>query len=560
MARVEKITDLIGKTPLVRINKLNEGGAEVYAKLESFNPLRSVKDRIALALIEAGEQDGKIKPETVLIEPTSGNTGIGLAFVAAVRGYRLILTMPETMSVERRKLLKALGAELVLTDGARGMKGAIEKAEELAAATPNSFIPQQFQNPANPAVHERTTGPEIWHDTEGLVDIVIAGVGTGGTISGVAKFLKSRNPLIKAIAVEPAASPVLSGGQSGPHKIQGIGAGFIPGTYDGSQVDEIYQTDEVKAGETARRLAREEGILVGISAGAVLEAALTVSKRPENTGKTIVAILPDTGERYLSTWLWEDPPVPAEIAGQTSGVPASGGGLNGTPDVLSCAQCGVKNCASREGKYPEFCLTVGLGQDAVDEVTARYNSDPEDNKLARVSAQVESSYYGIATRVEETLIFIKRMGYKKVGVATCVGLLRECSIFARVAKAKGIDIYAAACKIGSVDKTAVGLSENDKHRPGNFEAMCNPILQAEALNREGTDFNVVMGLCLGHDTLFIKHSKAPVTVLVVKDRVLCHNPAAALYQAEGFYRRLLGPDLPKSRHDLRNTLQSAGYI
>jgi cysteine synthase A len=555
MARVEKITDLIGKTPLVRINKLNEGGAEVYVKLEYFNPLHSVKDRIALALIEAGEKDGKIKPGTVLVEPTSGNTGIGLAFVAAVKGYRLILTMPETMSVERRKLLKALGAELVLTEGAKGMKGAIAKAEELAAAIPDSFIPQQFQNPANPAVHEKTTGPEIWLDTEGLVDIVVAGVGTGGTISGVAKFLKSRNPLIKAIAVEPSASPVLSGGQSGPHKIQGIGAGFVPGTYDGSLVDEIYQTDEVKAGETARRLAREEGILVGISAGAVLEAALTLSKRSENTGKTIVAILPDTGERYLSTWLWDDPPVPAKTEAQSSG-----GSGNGGSDALSCAQCGVKNCASRQGTYPEFCLTVGLGQSVIDEITAQYNKDDEDNKLARISAQVENEYYGVATRVEETLIFIKRMNYKKVGIATCVGLLKECAIFAKVAKAKGIDVYAAACKIGSVDKTAVGLSENDKHRPGNFEAMCNPILQAEALNRAGTDFNIVMGLCLGHDTLFIKHSKAPVTVLVVKDRVLCHNPAAALYQAEGFYRRLLSPDLPKSRYDLRDTLQGAGYI
>jgi cysteine synthase A len=305
MARVNKITDLIGKTPIVRINKLNEGGAEIYVKLEYFNPLHSVKDRIALALIEAGEQNGTIKAGTVLIEPTSGNTGIGLAFVAAVKGYRLILTMPETMSIERRKLLKALGAELVLTEGAKGMKGAIAKAEELAAATPNSFIPQQFKNPANPAIHEKTTGPEIWEDTDGKVDIVIAGVGTGGTITGAGKFLKSKKPSIKAIAVEPSASPVLSGGQAGPHKIQGIGAGFVPDTYDKNVIDEVYQTDEVKAGTIARRLAKEEGILVGISAGSVLEAALTLSKRPENKGKTIVAVLPDTGERYLSTWLWE---------------------------------------------------------------------------------------------------------------------------------------------------------------------------------------------------------------------------------------------------------------
>jgi cysteine synthase A len=295
MARVEKITDLIGNTPLVRINKLNESRAVVYVKLESFNPLHSIKDRIALAMIEAAEKDGTLKKGMVIIEPTSGNTGIALAYIAAVKGYRIILTMPDTMSIERRKLLKALGAELELTEG--GMKEAIAKAEEIAAAIPNSFIPQQFNNPANAAIHEKTTGLEIWNDTEGQIDILVGGVGTGGTLTGAGKFLKSKKAGIKIIAVEP---------EGYPHKIQGIGAGFRPQVYDLSVIDEIYLTDEVKAAAAARRLAREEGILAGISSGSILEAALTIAKRPENTGMTIVAILPDTGERYLSTWLWED--------------------------------------------------------------------------------------------------------------------------------------------------------------------------------------------------------------------------------------------------------------
>jgi cysteine synthase A len=306
MAKVNKITDLIGKTPLLRINRLNDSDAEVYVKVESFNPFSSVKDRLGLALIEAGERDGKINKDTVIIEPTSGNTGIALAAVAAVKGYRVILTMPETFSIERRKLLKAYGAELVLTEGAKGMKGAIAKAEELAAANPNSFVPQQFNNPENPAIHRKTTGPEIWADTDGKVDIFISSAGTGGTVTGAGEFLKSKNPKIKVVAVEPAASSVLSGGQPGPHKIQGIGPGFVPGVINTKIIDEIYLTDDVKAGTIARRAAKEEGLLIGISSGAALEAALTIAKRPENKGKTIVAILPDTGERYLSTWLWEE--------------------------------------------------------------------------------------------------------------------------------------------------------------------------------------------------------------------------------------------------------------
>ncbi|MBU0926401.1 MAG: cysteine synthase A [Spirochaetes bacterium] len=310
MKYAKAITDLVGDTPLVMVK--SEGaaaGAAVLVKLESFNPFSSVKDRIGLAMIEAAEASGALKPGSVLVEPTSGNTGVALAAVAASKGYRIILTMPETMSVERRKLLSAYGAELVLTEGAKGMKGAIAKAQEIAASTPGAFMPMQFDNPANPAIHERTTAAEIWRDTDGTVDVVVAGVGTGGTITGISRALKARKPSFKAIAVEPADSPVLSGGNPGPHKIQGIGAGFVPGVYEGAVVDEVIRVGHEDAGKSARRLAKEEGILVGISSGAALWAALEVAKRPESAGKTIVALLPDSGERYLSTWLFEDPSV-----------------------------------------------------------------------------------------------------------------------------------------------------------------------------------------------------------------------------------------------------------
>ena len=299
-------TELIGNTPLVRLNRITEGAhAEVVAKLESFNPIHSVKDRIGAAMIVAGEQLGVIKKGTVLVEPTSGNTGIALAFVAAARGYKLILTMPDTMSVERRQLLSVFGAQLVLTPGQEGMKGAIKKAEELVAANPNYVMPQQFKNLANPEIHRLTTADEIWRDTDGRVDILVAGVGTGGTITGVADVIKKRKPEFKAMAVEPVDSPVLSGGKPGPHKIQGIGAGFVPDVLQLNLVDEIVKVSNDDAGKTARRLAREEGVLAGISSGAATWAAVEVAKRPENSGKLIVVVLPDTGERYLSTWLFQ---------------------------------------------------------------------------------------------------------------------------------------------------------------------------------------------------------------------------------------------------------------
>ncbi|MGE5549791.1 MAG: cysteine synthase A [Bacteroidota bacterium] len=308
MAKIAgSITELVGNTPLIRLGKFGAGlGAEVLAKLEYFNPGGSVKDRIGVAMIEAGERAGLIKRDTVIIEPTSGNTGIALAMTAAARGYRLILTMPETMSVERRKLLAAFGAELVLTPGPEGMNGAVRRADELAAAIPNSFVPQQFKNLANPEIHRRTTAEEIWRDTDGKVDIVVAGVGTGGTITGVAEALKERKASLRAIAVEPADSPVISGGKPGPHKIQGIGAGFIPDVLNRSILDEVVTVTTDEAFTASRRLAREEGILVGISSGAIAHVAAKIAARPGNKGKLIVAVLPDTGERYLSTPLFEE--------------------------------------------------------------------------------------------------------------------------------------------------------------------------------------------------------------------------------------------------------------
>lgn len=308
MAKIyQSTTELIGNTPLVEIGKIEKEQnlkAKVLVKLEYFNPSGSVKDRIAKSMLEDAEQKGQLQPDSVIIEPTSGNTGIGLAAIAAAKGYRLILTMPETMSVERRNILKAYGAEIVLTDGAKGMKGAIERANELAKEIPHSFIPGQFENPANPEIHRKTTGPEIWNDTDGNVDYLIAGVGTGGTITGAGEYLKSKNPNIRVIAVEPATSPVLSEGKSGPHKIQGIGAGFVPQTLNTAIYDEVFPVDNGVSFDTAKYLAKTEGVLVGISSGAALYATLEIAKRPEAEGKTLVAILPDSGDRYYSTALF----------------------------------------------------------------------------------------------------------------------------------------------------------------------------------------------------------------------------------------------------------------
>ncbi len=306
MKIADSITELIGNTPILRLNKISEGlNAQILLKCEFFNPLSSVKDRIGLAMIEAAEREGKIKEDTIIIEPTSGNTGIALAFVCAAKGYKLILTMPETMSIERRKLLKIFGAELVLTPGSEGMTGAVKKAEELAKEIPGSIILQQFENPANPEIHRRTTAEEILRDTNGKVDILVAGIGTGGSFTGISEVLKSKNPNFKSIAVEPLDSPVLSGGKANPHKIQGIGAGFVPKILDRSLIDEIIQVRHEDAGEVARMLAKKEGVLVGISSGANVWAAIEVAKREENKGKTILTIAADTGERYLSTWLFE---------------------------------------------------------------------------------------------------------------------------------------------------------------------------------------------------------------------------------------------------------------